>query len=120
MRIVPLKKNVDGSRSDIDELMGMAVGCMGMSYDDFCRCTPCEFKCVFDAWQRHHELMRQEDRERVRMMCLCMLQPYSKRRLKASDVMSFPWERAAVKAERVTDEELMERYKAAKARWGLR
>lgn len=73
--------------------MGIALGCIGMSMQDFERCTPSEFKAVFDKWQKCSELREQSEWERVRMSCLCALQPYSKKRLSASDIMEFPWEK---------------------------
>ena len=32
--------------------MGMAMGCVGMCLNDFCRLTPSEFTAVFEAWQQ--------------------------------------------------------------------
>lgn len=99
------------------------MGCMGMSMDDFCRCTPSEF---YEAYYQWHDMRERRERlvwETVRTQCLCSLQPYSKRKLKPSDIMTFPWEDERMEAskhkkmETVGHEEMMERYrKAAKAR----
>ena len=32
--------------------MGLAMGCVGMCLNDFCRLTPSEFTAVFEAWQQ--------------------------------------------------------------------
>ena len=51
--------------------------------------------------------------ERVR------LQPYSQKRLRATDVMELPWDEKPRASEPVSDEELMRRYEAARKRMGL-
>ena len=68
----------------------MAVGGIGMSLTDFDRCTPQEFHRIYEGWSRHH---LQEPWERTRFLACCMLQPYSKKALKATDVCRFPWEK---------------------------
>ena len=60
---------------------------------DFERCTPSEFKATFDAWNGGRERLERGEWERVRMSCLCSLQPYSKKKLRPTDIMEFPWEK---------------------------
>lgn len=81
--------------------MGIALGCIGMSMQDFERCTPSEFKATFDAWNGGRERLERGEWERVRMSCLCSLQPYSKKKLRPTDIMEFPWEKQEVKTESV-------------------
>lgn len=102
--------------------MGIALGCIGMSMQDFERCTPSEFKATFDAWNGGRERLERGEWERVRMSCLCSLQPYSKKKLRPADIMEFPWEKQEVKTERreETREEVNARYEKAKRRFGLR
>lgn len=60
--------------------------------------------------------------ERLRMQCLCTLQPYSKKTLDASDIMSFPWE-TEQKSEnevKMDKEDTLRRYREAKAAAGLK
>lgn len=105
------------------------MGCMGMSMDDFCRCTPSEFYAAYSAWQEYRDGEARSQWERTRMQCLCMLQPYSKKRLRAQDVMQLPWDERGKglsgKAESteaqkaLSHEELMARYRAAKKRMGI-
>lgn len=105
--------------------MGMALGCIGMSMQDFERCTPSEFRAVFDAWNGREERRERGEWERVRMSCLCSIQPYSKKRLGVTDVMEFPWEKEE-KREKSKErreesmEEIKARYEAARRRFGLR
>ena len=41
----------DTEPAAIERLLGIAMGCMGMSMDDFCRCVPSEFYAAYEAWQ---------------------------------------------------------------------
>ncbi len=126
------KKKIGEGSADIEQLLGIAMGCIGMSMDDFCRCTPSWFYKVYEAWHEREQRLEQAGWERTRMQCLCMLQPYSKKKLQARDVMQFPWE---VKSEEgrvkngggrvkneipLSREALMERYRKAKERVGLK
>lgn len=69
--------------------MGLALGSMGMSLDDFCRLTPREME---QAWRQWHRTHVEEPWERTRLTALCLLQPWSKKKLRATDVMAFPWD----------------------------
>lgn len=104
--------------------MGLALGCIGMSMDDFCRCTPSEFRAVYAEWSELRELERRESWERMRMECLCSLQPYSKKRLSVGDVMRFPWDdgehgREGEAKKEPSCAEIMERFRRAKAERGM-
>lgn len=94
---------------------------MGMSMDDFCRCTPSEFRAVWDAWNEMRQSAEREAWEQLRMQCLCTLQPWSKQRLEARDIMEFPWDK--IKESPVNGnlsrEELLRRYREAKREAGL-
>jgi hypothetical protein len=97
------------------------MGCIGMSMEDFCRCTPSEFYGVWHAWSEREQRLERGAWERMRMECLCSLQPHSKKKLAARDLMTFPWEKEAEREkETLTAEELRERMERAKARYGLR
>lgn len=97
------------------------MGCMGMGMDDFCRCTPSEFMATWNVWHEMHEHRERSAWERLRMQCLCTLQPYSKKTLEAKDIMSFPWDEGNEKKEdAISKEELMRRYREAKAAANLK
>ncbi len=94
-----------------------------MSVDDFCRCAPSEFYAVWTAYSEREQRQERAAWERMRMECLCSLQPHSKKKLTARDLMTFPWEKeteADREKETLTDAEVRERYERAKARWGLK
>lgn len=95
-----------------------------MSLGDFDRCTPEEFRAIYDQWQRRDQYQERGKWERIRMLCLCVLQPYAKDTLKPSDVMRLPWDEEQEAAEpEAADPEFVEdinaRFAAAKARYGL-
>lgn len=92
-----------------------------MSMDDFCRCTPSEFHEVYASWLEDSERRERGMWERMRMECLCMLQPHSKHGLSAHDVMVFPWDDVKKRKKDValSHDELMARYREAKRRVGL-
>lgn len=94
-----------------------------MSVGDFCRCTPPEFYAVWHAWSEQEQRRERGAWERMRMECLCSLQPHSRKKLTARDLMTFPWEKeteSKKEEETLTAEELRERCEKAKARWGLK
>lgn len=102
------------------------MGCIGMSMDDFCRCTPSEFYAAYEAWNEMQTSRERGRWERIRMQCLCSMQPYSKSKLTPQDIMRFPWEERKKSEEEgvknkkpMSREEIMERYRAAKKRAGL-
>lgn len=103
--------------------MGTAVGCIGMSVDDFCRCTPLEFSKVYEGWAEAEQRRERAAWERTRMQCTCMLQPYSRHKLKPQDVMRFAWDAstdpATDKAESLTAKEIRERFEKVKREQGL-
>ena len=95
---------------------------MGMSLDDFSRCTPEEFRSVFDNWQELREYRMKESWEQIRMVCLCVLQPHSKNALSAKDVLSFPWDENSDReneTDNLSKEEIMARFEAAKRVYGF-
>jgi len=89
--------------------------------EDFSRCTPSEFYEVWRAYVSREERLERVAWERTRMAALTSLQPWSKKRLEATDVMKFPWdERGSGDAEELSAEERAARFEAAKKRYGLR
>lgn len=97
---------------------------MGMTVADFCELTPAEFSEALTIRQRLRESGERADWERARMMCMCILQPYAKNPLKATDVMQFPWEGGDGAGERaarrqLTREEEMAEFERAKKAYGL-
>ena len=73
--------------------MGIALGCVGMSYQDFCLCTPLEFSRVMEQYQKMEEQRVRLSWEQTRFLATTTLSPYSKKVLKPTDIMAFPWDK---------------------------
>lgn len=94
---------------------------MGMSYDDFCRCSPSEYNAIYASFEH----TRRQDWERTRLLALCMIQPYSKKKLKLKDVMEFSWEHNIPEDADAWDEQMQglsdaERFEMAKKKLGAK
>lgn len=61
-----------------------------MSLQDFDRCSPSEFDEVCRQWELTHV---RDPWERARFLACCMLQPYSKKTLRVTDVCRFDWDK---------------------------
>ena len=115
------KNDSSGTEVEIEKLLGMAVGCIGMSRRDFEQCTPSEFAEVAERWHAQQQFQEQSEWERARWTGMCILQPWSKKTLKPRDIATFPWEEKTThKKETLTPEEERARYEAAKQRYGLK
>ena len=98
----------------------MAVGAIGMSVEDFCRCTPAEFRAVSDAYVETEGRHQRDEWERTRMQCVCMLQPYSKSKIDPKELMRFAWEEEEGSQEdKLTTNEIWERFEKVKKEQGL-
>lgn len=94
---------------------------MGMSVDDFCRCTPLEFRSIHEAWADNERRKERGAWERTRLQCTTMLQPYSKKRLEPTDVLKFAWDNDPSDdgTEKLTAKEIRERFEEVKREMGL-
>lgn len=75
------------------ELLGLTMGCMGMTYDDFCRLTPEEFEGVYKFYSEKAESLYKDGWERMRMQATLAVQPHVKKRLTPKELLPFPWEK---------------------------
>lgn len=97
----------------------MAVGCIGMTVDDFCRCTPHEFNAVYEGWTESEKRRERAAWERTRMQCTTMLQPYSDHQLDPQDVFRFTWEVEEESTSKQSAKEIWERFEEVKREQGL-
>lgn len=96
------------------------MGCIGMSRQDFCHCTPSQFKAIYDSWADTQNRAERLSWEQTRSLCLCMVQPHCKKQLRAEDIMKFPWDAKIKDPDAdLTPEERKARYEAAKKRYGI-
>lgn len=101
----------------------MAVGCIGMTVDDFCQCTPLEFSAIAQGWNDAEQRRERAAWERARLQCTCMLQPYSRKRLEPQDVLRFAWDGEGFaedsKTKGLTAKQIRERFEEVKREQGL-
>lgn len=72
----------------------MALGCIHLSYDDFCRLTPVEFEHVYKEYRDKLEIDRKDDWARMRMLAAIVVQPHLKKKITPQQLLPFPWEGA--------------------------
>lgn len=73
-------------------MLGVAISCIGLSYDDFCRLTREEFQHIYDAYQERQESEYHIEWERMRMLAAIVIQPHCKKKITPQKLLPFPWE----------------------------
>jgi hypothetical protein len=86
-----------------------------MSLPDFSVLTPEQFNVVYLAWFRRDESLLRDGWERTRFIAVALLQPHSKKRIKPTDLVVFPWEEE--QQEKQVPESTKERFTEALKRW---
>ena len=71
------------------ELLGIAVGNIGMPYNDFCAITPEEFNHIYRAYSEERTAQYQDSWERMRTLATNIIQPYAKKGLTPQKLLSF-------------------------------
>lgn len=51
-----------------------------------------EFSHIYEQYNEREEMTERSAWERMRMLATICVQPYSKKRLKATELMRFPWD----------------------------
>lgn len=87
--ILTMKKKPVG----IYELLGIALGCIGMSHDDFCTCTFVEFEAICAAWREMREAENHDAWERARIMSAIGIQPHIRKRITPQQLLPLPWDK---------------------------
>ena len=95
--------------------MCLAVGSMGMSLDDFCSMSPHDFFGTLRSW---HRTKVEQPWEQTRFLACCLLQPWSKKRLRPEDVCSFQWDRKGTKKAHPAEPSTRQRFEELKRRCG--
>lgn len=78
--------------------MGVAIGCIGMPYDDFMWLDFGEFRAVYEAWRKMREEEQQAEWERMRMLASICISPHVKHSPSPQKLLPFPWENSKRKA----------------------
>lgn len=101
----------------VESLMGLAMGCVGMCLNDFCRLTPSEFAAVFDAWQQKETYGERRQWEQARFLACSLLKPHCKRNLELTDVCRFSWDARPAAGEVEAAPSTRERFEEIRALW---
>ncbi len=95
-------------------MLGVAVGNIGLSFNDFCALTPEEFRHIYKAYSEERTAQYQDGWERMRMLAAITLQPYSKKTITPHGLLPFPWEKKKPKhtktAQAVSKEDALRRF----------
>lgn len=100
--------------------MGIAQGCIGLSYGDFFRLTVEEFEAIYEAWRKRKESESRERWELMRMESAILIQPHVKERITPRRLLPFSWDDEKTNREReeLTPEERKARAEEARKKWG--
>jgi hypothetical protein len=86
-----------------------------MNCNDFYALTPFEFEKIYNSWYGHQELMMRERWEQTRFLAMCVLTPYTKKRLKPTDIAKFTWDtKKKPKNNTEVEKSTVERFEAMK------
>ncbi len=102
----------------------MALGCIGLSYDDFCNLYTQEFAAINKAWYQQQEALQQGEWERTRILAAIAIQPHVKKTLTPEKLLPLPWDRKRKRATstpdapELTKEQKHERFKELLHRLG--
>lgn len=98
--------------------MGYAMGCIGLSFNDFCLMHPSEFGVTCDAFQLMHEQNEKAAWERLRVQTTITLQPFLIRKITAKELLPLPWdERPHVTVVQSPGDKTSLQYAARDIRW---
>ena len=73
--------------------MGVAVGCIGLSLDDFSNCDYDEFEAICKAWREMTEGKNREAWERTRITAAICIQPHCKKKITPKQLLPLPWDK---------------------------
>jgi hypothetical protein len=70
----------------------MAMGCIGLTFDDFCNSTFEEFEAISKAWSDMREATEKGDWERMRLLAAICIQPHVKKKITPQALVPLPWD----------------------------
>lgn len=82
-----------GQVATYGELFGYGVGVVGLSVDDFLDMDTDDFDAVCKSFGDHEEQLERERWERMRLLGLMTVQPWSKKKLTAEKLLPLPWDK---------------------------
>ncbi|MDO5395654.1 MAG: hypothetical protein Q4F07_06790 [Bacteroidales bacterium] len=85
-------------------MLGIGVGCIGLSLDDFCNCDYDEFESICRSWSEMTEGQTREAWERARMIATICIQPHLRKRISPQKLLPFPWDKKKAEIKRQNSE----------------
>ena len=81
----------------ISELLGIALGCIGLSFDDFCKLDFDEFAAVWESYAARRDAQSREAWSIARVQAFFSVQPYLKKGTKITPqkLLPLPWDGSA-------------------------
>ncbi len=91
-----------------------------MPYDDFCALTPEEFSHIYKAYSEERTARYQDNWERMRMLGVICVSPYSRKGTTPHRLLPLPWDRAKPKkaAPAVPKEDALRRFEEVLKKMG--
>ena len=79
----------------IYDLLGIALGCIRLSYDDFCKMDFQEFAAVYKAYAEQRDFDYKNNWERMRLLASITIQPHldKRHRVTPEKLLPFPWDK---------------------------
>lgn len=68
------------------------MGCIGMTYDSFCCCTPSQFAKTYQKWMEVQQNSIRMSWEQARQISYSAISPHLKKNIKVRDWMPFSWD----------------------------
>ena len=106
----------------IYDLLGIALGRIRLSYDDFCRLDFNEFAAIYNSYATQRDAVYKDRWEQTRWLATIMLQPHlgKNKKLTPHKLLPFEWDKkpAAEKRKEVSPEEHRRRFENLVKRLG--
>lgn len=101
-------------------MLGIAVGCIGLSLDEFCALEFDEFESICEAWRKMSEQQNREAWERTRILATICIQPHIKKKITPKQLIPLPWDKRTARRNepQLTAEEKRKRFEDVARRLG--
>lgn len=75
--------------------MGIALGCIRLSYDDFCKMDFEEFAAVYKAYAEQRDADFKDEWQRMRLLATIVIQPHlaKNKKITPEKLLPFPWDK---------------------------
>lgn len=102
--------------------MGVALGCIGLSYDDFCRLDFDEFAAIVKSYAEQRDADIRGEWERMRLLATIAVQPHlaKGKSITPEKLLPLPWDSRKKKAEgpKITAEQQRKRMEDLAKKFG--